>query len=439
MRFLKKHWWLLKGILVYAPLGALLLFAYVFIQKYLFLLNFLFWFPTPTQIRPEIPKYNIATFGAPIRAGFAKADITPPRFSWVAGFMPPHPALAINDRLWVKSLALEDGNGNKIVIVSADIIGLLPDEIDKVFSRVKNVSRDRIFLSATHTHSGPDTMGLWIWKNEKYMRDFREKVAKEIDRSVANLEPAAIRFSQGEFPGRAHGREENPADPTVSVLQALIGKAGNSRLVTLVNFACHADVMQGFQISADFPYFLGERLRMRLGSETMFIPGAIGGVQPTGDRKELVHLVRGLGEDLADRVVDIVRSPKQLESANISVRKILVSAPFENTSELRKAVDFGLVPNLLNKQGEVTAEVSRIDIGGLTVFTVPGEVFPKIWWRIKDKKKEAMIFGLVNGEFGYILLPEDVKSGRHNYHVSVSVGPTFGEEMDKALMQLATE
>jgi hypothetical protein len=219
----------------------------------------------------------------------------------------------------------------------------------------------------------------------------------------------------------------------------LIGKGESPQLITLVNFACHPDVVQGFQISADFPYFLSERLQMRLGSETMFISGAIGGVQPTGDRKELAHLVRVLGEDLADKVVAIMRAPKRITDADIAVRRITVRAPFENTSDLKKAVQLGFVSNLLDEQGMVAAEVNRIDIGPIKIFTVPGELFPKIWWRVKGNKKNTIIFGLVNGEFGYILLSEDYKSGKHKYHVSVSVGPTFGEEIDKALQRLAEE
>ena len=56
---------------------------------------------------------------------------------------------------------LEDARGNIAVIVSCDLIGLLPDEIKKIFNGVKTVGKDRIFLTTTHTHSGPDVIGIW--------------------------------------------------------------------------------------------------------------------------------------------------------------------------------------------------------------------------------------------------------------------------------------
>lgn len=415
--------------------------SFYIINKHYYVLAYLFDFPEATQLNPKIPCYDLKKFGVAVKAGFAKRDITPKRFSWVAGFMPPHPALAIKDRLWVKSLALQDKNGNQVVIVSCDLIGLLPDELENIFSRVKSVSRDRIFLSTTHTHSGPDTMGLWGGKNKHYMESLRNKIAESIDESVKEMRIASVRFGQGEFSGRANGRDGNPADPTVSVVQILISgksKAENNSLVTLVNFACHPDVVQGLQITADYPHFLSERLRMRIGSETMFIPGAIGGVQPEGDRKSLMaYQVRTLGEDLGDVVVAIMRHPKNIPNADISVLKMKVSAPFENTQDLAKAVKFGLVTNLADAHNNVSAEVGKITIGPLKFFTVPGELFPRIWNSVKWLDKNRMVFGLTNGEFGYIMLPEDFYSGNHKYHAKVSVGPTFGQKIYEALVELS--
>jgi len=431
-----KWWWLIKRLLVYVPLAGLVFLAHLLITKYLFVLVYLFNFPTPTELTPKLPNYSIAQFGAPIKAGFAKRDITPRRGQWVAGFMPPHPGLSIKDRLWAKFLALQDENGNIAVIVSNDVIGNTPDELDKIFSKVKLVDRKNVFVSATHTHSGPDTMGLWIWKNSRYMEMHRSQVAEGIDDAVAALQPAAIRFGQGEFKGYANGRHDNPPDPTVSVIQVLIG----SSPVTLVNFASHADAVMGLQFSADFPYFLAERLKRRVGGETIFIPGAIGGVQPDFDRKTKFYFVRTLGEDLADAVVKIMKNPLTVDRVDIGSKTEMVSAPFENTGLLLKAYEYGLVNDLL-RDGRVWAEVSRINIGPAEILTAPGELFPKIWWRVRPEMtgKQKMIFGLTNGEFGYILLPEDTASGHHKYCVSVSVGPTFGEEIYKALKRLASE
>lgn len=352
--------------------------------------------------------------------------------------MPPHPALAINDRLWVKSLALKDKNGEIAVFVSADLIGLLPDELDKIFAMVKDVPREKIFITTTHTHSGPDTMGLWGGKNKKYMKMLRSAVAESINESVSNMMNSSIRFGTGDFAGYANGRDGNPNDSSVNVVQVLIGPdylKKDNQLITLVNFACHPDVVQGMQVTADFPYFLSERLKSRIGSETMFIPGAIGGVQPDADRHASHYFVRTFGENLADEVIQVMEYPDIYPDIDIRTKKIIISAPFENTGLLKKADDFGLVADMRDKNGNVMAEVNRIDLGPLKILTAPGELFPRIWWRVKSDKNTLM-FGLVNGEFGYIMLWNDYYSKKHGYHASVSIGPIFGNRIMEALQKL---
>ncbi|MBI4992374.1 MAG: neutral/alkaline non-lysosomal ceramidase N-terminal domain-containing protein [Candidatus Harrisonbacteria bacterium] len=436
---LRKRWWLIKRVLVYFPLFSVLL-TFILLSRHWHVLMWLVNFPEPTTFSPRVIKYDFSSFGSPIKAGFSKQDITPPRFSWVAGYYPPHPAFSIKDRLWVKSLALQDKNGNIVVIVSCDLIGLFPDEINKISDEVRLVHRDKIFISTTHTHSGPDTLGLWgipmtSGKNKRYMKLVRAAIAKSIDESVASLQRSTIRFGQGEFRGYAHGREENPADAEVFVIQVLV----SSMPVTLVNYACHPDVVQGLQISKDFPNFLEQRLARFIGGEVIFIPGAIGGVQPPENLEGETYFVKKLGEDLADAIVRIMKSPIIPSFTDIKLKKIKIEAPFENKQELYFAVKTKMVPNFLSKNGLVSAEVGKIQIGPAEILTVPGELFPKIWWQVKPKihGNPKMIFGLTNGEFGYILLPEDVKSGKHKYHASMSVGPKFGEEIRGAMQGLA--
>jgi len=455
MNLIRKWRWLVKRILVYVPFGIVIL--YLFLNKH-FIANSYIGLPKPTYTKFQKESYSLENFGAPIKAGFAKRNITPFEFlpASLAGFTPWHHGWLIHDQLWAKSLTLQDKKGNTIIIVSCDLIGLLPDEITKIRSLVKNknVNPDNIFINTTHTHSGPDTMGIWGFyapislvsgKNEKYLKGLRKKVAEAIDASIENLQESSIRFAQGEFLNRANGRDGNPPDPTVSTIQVLASSQcektcslGKSYIpVTLVNFAVHADIVESLQISADFPYYLSERLWAITGGETMFIPGAIGGVQPKGDRSDGPNLARCLGEGLADRVMELLKNPVVPDRADISVIKISVSAPLENW-RFSLLARLGVISDILNENGKVLAEVSRVRIGPAEILTVPGELFPKIWWRVKSKMRgnPKMIFGLTNGEFGYILLPEDVRSEKNKYHVGVSVGPMFGEEIDKALQKL---
>jgi hypothetical protein len=419
--------WLLYGILCkYAPLRNAIFLA----------------MPEPIRFSRPPEAYKPKSFGAPIKAGFAKRDITPPRFSWLAGYYPPHPGIFINDRLWVKSLALQDRHEGGLVIVSCDLIGLLPDEIDKITDLVNNADPASVFISATHTHSGPDTIGLWgiplfSGKNEKYLRFLRQQIAEAIDESVANLKSGSIRFAEGEFEGYSSGRDENPPDYGMAVMQVLLS---TGKPVTLVNFGVHADTVKSFHISADFPYYLSERLGRLTGGEVMFIPGAIGGVQPKNDNGIDFFYVRTLGENLADAVYQSLKRPIIPRNSYISGRTIGLNAPLQNKKFLW-AAKLGMISNLADEHRRMDIDVVKVNIGPAEIVTVPGELFPKIWRQVKPRMRgrPRFIFGLTDGELGYILLPEDFYSGKHKYHAGMSVGPQFGEEIDKALQELVTE
>jgi hypothetical protein len=417
----------------------------VFSHKYSPLTNeFIQEMPKPTKLLRASEKYDPKTFGASVRVGFAKRDITPGGFPWLAGYHPPHPALLVNDRLWVKSLAIQGANGQFAVIVTCDLIGLLPDEITKIKELVKGVIHSsRVFIACTHTHSGPDTMGIWglvplvtDGKSKKYMRFLRENIAAAIIESISNLQNSKIRFGEGELKGFVRGRYENPNDESVMVIQALVG---NKLPVTLVNFACHADDFKNLHISADFPYYLYERLQQLTGGEAMFVQGAIGGVQPTDGELKFYH-AKVMGENLADEVVfRILKNPVAPSFVAVRVDQLEVKAALENEN-FAFGAKTGVLPELRDENNLVAAELNRITIGPAEILTVPGELFPKIWWRVKPLMKGRLkfIFGLTNGEYGYILTSEDYRSGRHNYHVSVSVGSEFGTKIEEAMKYLIT-
>lgn len=404
-------------------------------------------FPEPTVFSRPPEAIDLLSFGAPIRAGFAKADITPPLLSSLAGYDPYHPALFVHDRLWVKSLALEDQRGHRLVVVSVDLIGFLPDEIDRILDLIQRVPREVVFISATHTHSGPDTIGLWgirpfTGKNQKYLSFLRKQIAAAIDDSVLLLSPSLIRFGSGELRGFSHGREENPADPLVSVLQVLKSSlyasgSGGWVPITLVNFGVHADTVKSLAISTDFPFYLERRLQLLIGGEIMFIPAVIGGVQPTSEESEL-QFSRTLGEQLGDAAWQALQNPIIPLEANIDIRKRTILAPLQN-SRFWWIARFGTISQITDWNDQIRAEISQIRIGPAEILTVPGELFPKIWQNVKLKMRGSpkFIFGLTNGELGYILLPEDFVSQKHPYHVSMSIGPDLGVEVDRALRELA--
>ena len=62
--------------------------------------------------------------------------------------------------LWAKALALEDGRGERAVLVTTDLIGFrgsyMSDRIRGRLRESRGLSSDQLVLSSSHTHTGPE-------------------------------------------------------------------------------------------------------------------------------------------------------------------------------------------------------------------------------------------------------------------------------------------
>ena len=94
-----------------------------------------------------------------LRAGWAKRPIAPPAGTPLAGFgdRKGKPSTGVHDEIFVKALALSDGN-DKAVLVAADML-IIPENLaetvrERVF-RQTGLAADALLFNASHTHSGP--------------------------------------------------------------------------------------------------------------------------------------------------------------------------------------------------------------------------------------------------------------------------------------------
>ena len=81
---------------------------------------------------------------------------------WMGGFSVGHPAQGIHDDLWARTVILERGS-TRVALVSVDLVGFFNEDVIKVREALaaENLQVDHLLVSSTHTHEGPDTMGLW--------------------------------------------------------------------------------------------------------------------------------------------------------------------------------------------------------------------------------------------------------------------------------------
>lgn len=105
---------------------------------------------------------------------------------WIAGFGSQRAALGVHDDLYARVLVLVQGDVH-IGIVALDWVGLLRDQALAIgqAARRAGVVLDKLIVSCTHNHEGPDSMGLWgplgvSGRDDEYMARAREQVVEAL-------------------------------------------------------------------------------------------------------------------------------------------------------------------------------------------------------------------------------------------------------------------
>jgi hypothetical protein len=388
-----------------------------------------------------------------MKIGYAQTVITPAlnKPVYLAGFGNNRRAESIHDDLYARALALQDGE-KTIVLVALDLIGFFRPDMQDVLRRVQPPEIE-IVIASTHTHHGPDTMGLWGSDQKTrgvdadYLADIKIKIADVILASLSDPQPASVKWTSVHVPGlSANFRNPEIMDDELTLLQ-FVEQDGILPYATLFNFPCHPEVLwtENPNITSDYVGYLRDEVEKRTGAPCIFFAGALGGMLSPDVKNHSFEEAEFMGRKLAEDGLKAIAAVSSQQSA-ISFEKKEVKAKLTN---ILYKLAFGrkLLPDVRDKKGYITSEVNLIKIGGLWLATVPGEMLPKLGLSLKAQLLEAGasvagIVGLANDELGYILPVEDFKypwnpfkPGKH-YEETNSIGKDIAPKVMNALKEL---
>jgi Neutral/alkaline non-lysosomal ceramidase, N-terminal len=259
------------------------------------------------------------------KAGVSRAIITPSEPIWLAGYASrTHPSEGVLTELWVKVLAIEDAKGKKAILIASDLLGFPKKMSDRIRNKIAiryGLTRSQIILSYTHTHSGPVLMGALfdiypLDENQlKVIQDYSDNLENKIvdltGKAIEAMVPAKI-FSQSGVTRFQVNRRNNveaaltpqtslkgPNDYAVPVLK--VTDSSGSLMAVAFGYACHATVLDIYQISGDYPGFAQIEIeKAHPGVTAMFFQGAGADENPLPRRT--VPLARQYGKELAAAV-----------------------------------------------------------------------------------------------------------------------------------------
>ncbi len=345
---------------------------------------------------------------------------------WIAGFSPNRPMQEVHDPIWARAFAVKNGDVT-LALVSLDVVGLFYEkEVVAIREKVKalGVEVDYVYVSATHNHEGPDTMGQWgilntdygIFRgvNEAWLDVVTTEAAQAVADAVAGMKPAKARVAiarTGLDGWVRDSRDPVIYDDRISLLQ-MVEKDAGATIGTLFVYSSHPEALSSGNnaLTSDFVHYVRESFEKGLpaagakaavegvGGVTVFVNGALGGligplgIRPTArdgreiDARGTFEKAQVLGENIAEAALLALKDGRVLEGTDLplTVRANTFKMPVENLV-LRLGMDgFGLftrnLHNLNPETGDrnIRTEIGIAAIGPVTLVGMPGEMFPEM-------------------------------------------------------------
>jgi len=282
---------------------------------------------TSTRLRAAVAT-NLVLHGE-VNAGFGRALLTPAinrsqddaqqgkfRSLPLAGYggRRGKPATGVHDDLYVKAVALRVGN-RVGVMVGADAL-IIPAEVtDSAMQRLEeenHLSREQIYLSATHTHC---SLGGWGegFVGEAFAGEFQsgarvwfaDRIVTAVRDAIADLKPAAFgrgRFDAPEFIRNRLVGDLGKVDPEFSFL---VLKQAGGKTIVLGSYGAHATVLSSgvMEFSGDYPGCWQRAVEQATGGAAIFLAGGVGSHSPVPGEKGFTGTDR-MGQALARKLLD---------------------------------------------------------------------------------------------------------------------------------------
>lgn len=293
-----------------------------------------------------LPAAALAAAQSTWHAGVARVDITPKESIWLAGYgARTKPSEGVLQPLYAKALALRDSSGAVSVLVTSDLLGFTRAMSQPVAARVEKefgVTRARLILNASHTHSGPVTGQLLRPAYQldppheetvqKYTAWMLDQVVEVIGRAVRDLAPANLEFEQG-LAGFAVNRRRvgqrhfpGPVDHDVPLL-AVRGADGKLKAI-VAGYACHATVLADQVINGDWPGYAQEEIeRAHPGAVALFVAGCGADANPLPRRS--VELAKTYGRVLATAADQVLTGKMKAVAGPLAAAFETVDLPFQ--------------------------------------------------------------------------------------------------------------
>jgi hypothetical protein len=430
--------------------------------------------------------------GNSVLAGWASVEITPAVPCRMGGYgARMQPANAIHDPLYASALAL----GTQVqpfVLIICDCLDMHADITQEMQRSIAtSIPGATVWLSATHTHSGPIISHDESISPETPHTAAAERLiagaGKAAEDAVAQMHPVHARWASGAIKDVASNRDhpEHTADIALDLLCFYdVNEQIGEPIAIFGSFPCHPTVMSAanLAISADLPGAFRRqmheifRARQAIAPTVALATGAAGDISTRHTRQgqDFEELER-LGRLLAEQAYTLLAQaqPIRLDLPHVQTARVAVGAkPALSADELvaytsiietsmqkarqadkvaeartletalqglQVAQKRAMMQGKGQQKEERSLEVAVAALGEVAFAAVPGELYNRIGSEVRQTAGRPLLFlGYTNGYVGYI--PTCEAYSEMDYEVLMSpFAPGTAERLGDALRAMLTQ
>ena len=388
--------------------------------------------------------------------GVAREIITPPLGAQLFGYNFSTFAESVHDDLTATAFYFAYGEEKSLLItatvcsINNEITNTILDQISKDTS----VPKSNIILCATHTHSGPNVMGMVGWGDvdTTYCETiFIPKILKAVKDAVSSVQPITVSVASGNSNVGINRRElkmknnaidfgQNPWGTYNPKMTIISFANGDKKVANLIHYGAHGTAAGcNKEITRDWSGLMIDAIEKESGAITAFINGPEGDVGPrisngwtTGD----ITYVEELGEVASKDAMRIYKTLGESKDVSMSAFSTLVQIPYLPRISLEEAMQGAkeYAGHTVNLKGQRCHYYNRviqsyengykeepsfdyyqtaIMIGPVSIVSCPFELFSEIAMRADRELKNTKLLMLsnANGEEGYMVTEDQICRG----------------------------
>jgi hypothetical protein len=238
---------------------------------------------------------------------------------------------------------------------------------DRLAARL-GLAPHEVMLAATHTHCGPAHLAAPGYGDlHSHLAD---RICDAVARAAEALRPARLTTARVEVDGISANRRDlaGPVDSDAHIVVVSGERAGSGPIAVLVNFACHATILEHdtCRYSADFPGATRRTLESLYGGTAVFLPGCGGDINPVFTEHTVAECAATgaiLGAACAHRAMAVSRLGRGARVINLSLgTELPIAGPITGEpAPLRAHVaDVPVVPRLRPGHEAVVRELTAL-------------------------------------------------------------------------------